>query len=370
MFVPISQLKHPLLTQTQTIFNHLEMMTIAVSSSRTLLQFNQPVYLAPAHKKALLIFTEEVTTPSTYQFAFLDQAILLSKGTFFNILPLDTPQCTIALGLQELEKPTLHPVEEYTNQLSAYPFNFRLSHLHWISKKSTFNEKKESFHIYVCLEGEYHLQFDQSLNEYLYPLQLYICPASSLTITPLKTGRLLMIECQAELNHLFLPFKNVITLNQKQLFSSFQHQWNETTYAYLYQWAYTLFLDQLLIGNNQEVPSSTSMKNNAQHELFLAMRDYLLADLKHRHQVQHLVDAFELSRSTIQTIFLNQAKTTPVDYINRLRIEESQRLMKESTLNLTQISQQLGFKTLSYFSRAFTKQVGMSPSNYAKTIHQ
>ncbi|PMB84406.1 hypothetical protein CJ205_00960 [Dolosicoccus paucivorans] len=362
MFLSTSQLIHPLFNLATDTPPHIDMLTIRNKKSNKLLQFKQPVYLAPARHKAVLIFTDHLAKKSNYQYIFLDQPIMLNKGVLFNILPLDQKDCTIALGLKEIEQPKMHTVQEYTHQLSVYPFSLDIIQLQWVNEATLLTDNTQ---IYICLEGEYQLQIGHK-REYLYPLQVLVLQEKEVTIKPLKKGKLIAIECETKLQS--PSFKSTINLTQKEFFLSLKHQWNLLTYAYLYHWIYTLLLTEPFISPTDPVVESTAMKTNAERELFLKMRDYLLEDLKNRHQVQHLVDGFGLSRSTIQMLFTKHAKMSPVEYINRLRIEESQRLMKESSLNLTQISQQLGFKTLSYFSRAFTKQVGVSPSSYAKSL--
>ena len=43
-------------------------------------------------------------------------------------------------------------------------------------------------------------------------------------------------------------------------------------------------------------------------------------------------------------------------------------MIRDTSLNFTQISQALGFSTVHYFSKLFKEKVGMSPSEYAKSI--
>ena len=56
-----------------------------------------------------------------------------------------------------------------------------------------------------------------------------------------------------------------------------------------------------------------------------------------------------------------------IAYVNRLRIEEAGRLIREGTLNFTEIAGTLGFSSLHYFSRVFKSTTGVSPSEYKKT---
>ena len=56
--------------------------------------------------------------------------------------------------------------------------------------------------------------------------------------------------------------------------------------------------------------------------------------------------------------------TTPVKYINNLRIEKAVALLTHTSLSIAEISEQTGFSDASYFSKAFKKIHGVSPLNY------
>lgn len=53
-------------------------------------------------------------------------------------------------------------------------------------------------------------------------------------------------------------------------------------------------------------------------------------------------------------------------FINRRRIEESVKLMENTHLSITSISEQIGFNDVNYFSKVFKKLLGVSPSEYRK----
>lgn len=49
------------------------------------------------------------------------------------------------------------------------------------------------------------------------------------------------------------------------------------------------------------------------------------------------------------------------DYVNKVRMEESKRLLKDNTLKIQEVAELVGFKDSSYFSKAFKKYYGVSP---------
>lgn len=76
-----------------------------------------------------------------------------------------------------------------------------------------------------------------------------------------------------------------------------------------------------------------------------------------------------LSSSQIYRKIKKQTGYSPSVYIRNIRLTYARELILRSDLSLSEISYQVGFNGLSYFSRCFSKQYGVAPShfrNYAK----
>ncbi len=52
------------------------------------------------------------------------------------------------------------------------------------------------------------------------------------------------------------------------------------------------------------------------------------------------------------------------DYVTRVRLEESQRLLVETTMSIAEIAQKTGFNSPSYFITCFRKHAGVTPASY------
>ena len=65
-------------------------------------------------------------------------------------------------------------------------------------------------------------------------------------------------------------------------------------------------------------------------------------------------------------LFKDFTDCTPIDYINKLRVEQALREIQENHLSITEAAFESGFNDLSYFSRTFKKYKGHSPSFYKK----
>ena len=58
----------------------------------------------------------------------------------------------------------------------------------------------------------------------------------------------------------------------------------------------------------------------------------------------------------------------PIEYFLNLKIAEAKRLLREEKLPVSKISDLLGYSSIHAFSRAFKNAVGLSPSEYRKSV--
>jgi YesN/AraC family two-component response regulator len=62
--------------------------------------------------------------------------------------------------------------------------------------------------------------------------------------------------------------------------------------------------------------------------------------------------------------FKKTMKMTVTNYITILRVNHAARLLKETTIPVTEVCFESGFKTIAYFDRVFKKLMGVSPREY------
>ena len=59
-----------------------------------------------------------------------------------------------------------------------------------------------------------------------------------------------------------------------------------------------------------------------------------------------------------------------IDYFILLKIDRAKKLITETELSFTEISDSLGFSSSAYFSRTFKKKTGLTPSEYLRKINK
>lgn len=79
-----------------------------------------------------------------------------------------------------------------------------------------------------------------------------------------------------------------------------------------------------------------------------------------------VADYIGFSSCYFSRLFKQTTDYSFVDYLNLQRVKLAQLLLSDSTLNVTEISYQSGFKSISTFNRVFHQFKGCSPSEYRK----
>lgn len=73
-----------------------------------------------------------------------------------------------------------------------------------------------------------------------------------------------------------------------------------------------------------------------------------------------------LSVSRLFHLFRDQVGTTPVEFLEQQRINHAKELLELSHFNVSEIAFQAGFASQAYFSRRFSRRLGISPLEYRK----
>ncbi|WP_235548844.1 helix-turn-helix domain-containing protein [Paenibacillus sp. Soil522] len=72
----------------------------------------------------------------------------------------------------------------------------------------------------------------------------------------------------------------------------------------------------------------------------------------------------EMSVRHLNRSFQSYYQTTPISYLQRLRLERACTLLKHTNLTIMEISHDCGFNDSNYFTRMFTKNYNLSPKAY------
>ena len=91
---------------------------------------------------------------------------------------------------------------------------------------------------------------------------------------------------------------------------------------------------------------------------------FIEQNLHRKITLKDLTKVVPLQTAYFCSLFSKTIGESPMNFINRKRIEKSQFLMDNKKLALKEIASQVGFEDVYYFSRVFKKVVGIAPNYY------
>jgi AraC family transcriptional regulator len=95
--------------------------------------------------------------------------------------------------------------------------------------------------------------------------------------------------------------------------------------------------------------------------------DYIDQNLDNSLELKVIADIANFSPFHFHRIFTFLIGETPINYIQRLRVEKAAwKLREENPASITEIAYDCGFGSISLFSRTFKKYFGITPSQFSK----
>ena len=143
-----------------------------------------------------------------------------------------------------------------------------------------------------------------------------------------------------------------------------------------------LYASQQLVENNIEkllihlVRNETNQNESIQFVMDSVEKEHNLIDdilallnshLYSRITLEYISQQTYYSKAYLNNIFNKHMGTSIMQYYNTLKIKEAKKLLRNEQAP-SSIALQLGFDSATYFTKAFKKQTGMTPSAYKKQI--
>jgi AraC-like DNA-binding protein len=107
-------------------------------------------------------------------------------------------------------------------------------------------------------------------------------------------------------------------------------------------------------------------------EIFLEnLNDIIVENISNTQlDVEMIAEQMNMSRPTLYRKIKAISDLTPNDLIRICRLKKAAEFIIQGKLSLSEISEKVGFSSQSYFSRSFSKQFEISPSEYANRTVQ
>lgn len=126
-----------------------------------------------------------------------------------------------------------------------------------------------------------------------------------------------------------------------------------------------------IVSQIQIIPSTSpvmDISSSPTKDICFAIYCYLDTNISEDISVTQLAAAVNLSPRQLNTILQNNFGCSAAKFINQFRISRAKQYLLSTDLTITEISALVGFKSIHYFSRIFSKEEGCSPQAFRNTL--
>jgi YesN/AraC family two-component response regulator len=115
------------------------------------------------------------------------------------------------------------------------------------------------------------------------------------------------------------------------------------------------------------IPATTDKYLKKEDDFMLKVKRVLETNLEDdEFGITQLCNEMAVSHTQLYKKFKSLSNKTIADFFKTLRLLKARELLSTTNLNITEVTYAVGFKSLSYFSREFTREFGKPPSDFRK----
>lgn len=103
-------------------------------------------------------------------------------------------------------------------------------------------------------------------------------------------------------------------------------------------------------------------------EVIIKVQEWLQENYSDQMQVSKVADRFRMSVRSLNRRFRLATNTTPLQYLQEMRISHAKDLLKKSNLGVSEVADKVGYQDSSYFTGLFKKLNSVTPNEYRQLV--
>lgn len=123
----------------------------------------------------------------------------------------------------------------------------------------------------------------------------------------------------------------------------------------------------LMINMHQQPQTSFSifqLQKDHADERVAVVQQYMEKNFARLITMKEMADLTNMSSRNLIRRFEQATGNTPLEYLQRVRIENAKKLFEAKSYGIEQVSGKCGYEDISFFRKVFKRHVGMTPSEY------
>lgn len=126
-----------------------------------------------------------------------------------------------------------------------------------------------------------------------------------------------------------------------------------------------LLLEFFLQLHTKIVQADTASKNMSDSQIYLEYALKYIADNLHRSvRIDELAELIGISQSYLYKLFMQKFNISPKQYIMRAKLNAAKDMLSDTSMNVTEIAEAVGYENVLDFSKMFSRKESISPQSY------
>ena len=123
-------------------------------------------------------------------------------------------------------------------------------------------------------------------------------------------------------------------------------------------------LKSFVLQLEDEVNRALLESDDAEPKCVRAAKNYIKKLLGEKILLDRVSEVLEVCPFLLCRLFKKHTGMTMTEFVSRHRIEKARRILQDPSLQISEVSEQVGFTSISQFNRNFLKYAGEAPSRY------
>lgn len=126
-------------------------------------------------------------------------------------------------------------------------------------------------------------------------------------------------------------------------------------------------LIQMMEANQHAFSIFNAQRNHGDNQI-IKVQEFIERNYDKELQISDIAERFNISNRTLIRRFNAATGNTPLEYIQRVKVESAKKLLENKSTTVEQVCYKTGYKDVNFFRMMFKRHTGMSPLDYRKNF--
>lgn len=153
-------------------------------------------------------------------------------------------------------------------------------------------------------------------------------------------------------------------LSDYQIYDDIHIEKEKTIYKKINECKSIKSLQEIIYDNIRYIFDAIKTSKSNRNQIVLDVDSYLRENYNRQITLKGIALSLHVSSSYLSRLYKRERGETIIDALNKMRIEVAKKLLKDTTIRISEVANEVGFDDPAYFTHVFIKYVGSTPKDF------